>query len=321
MKRKTFEACLLAAAALALTGCAGGDLSSKGGSAKTETQAVTEAKTETQAVTEAKTETQAATEAQTETQAATEAQTETQAATEAQTETQAATEAQTETQAATEAQTETQAATEAQTETAQIISETAATVLESDNTQPNTIVPEASYVDLSNLNECTAAVSFAEGDAYVDENGQKQLKVTVYDYDLYDMVDISLMKVGDLFTICQQTVTVNSLESTESGAILINGGVDEGGYTLVAAEESTVYYAMGYDDAKYYYEIGEAVIPVSDSFVFTDSSNLETGTATYTAEEFFDAETQGITYNFTPYNTSIRIENGYAVEMTRVYTP
>lgn len=282
MKRKTFEACLLAAAALALTGCAGGDLSSKGGSAKTETQAVTEAKTETQAATEAKTETQAVTEAQSETA---------------------------------------QAATEAQTETAQAISETAATVLESDNTQPNTIVPEASYVDLSNLNECTAAVSFAEGDAYVDENGQKQLKVTVYDYDLYDMVDISLMKVGDLFTICQQTVTVNSLESTESGAILINGGVDEGGYTLVAAEESTVCYAMGYDDAKYYYEIGEAVIPVSDSFAFTDSSNLETGTATYTAEEFFDAKAQGITYNFTPYNTSIRIENGYAVEMTRVYTP
>lgn len=36
----------------------------------------------------------------------------------------------------------------------------------------------------------SVAVSFNKEDVSVDENGNMQLKVTVYAYDLYDMIDI-----------------------------------------------------------------------------------------------------------------------------------
>lgn len=225
----------------------------------------------------------------------------------------------TETKAAPE--TEKPSETEVSSETAQAVTETGSEGTESETAQANTISPLASYVDLPDLSDCTVAAGFAEGDASTDDSGQLQLKLTVYDYDLYDMADISMLKDGDVFTICRQSVTVTSLERTESGAVLINGGMDEGGYTLITDGESTTYYALDNDDARIYYEVGKATVPVSENFVFTDSSDPDKEAVTYTAEEFFGADAEEISYHFTPYNTTIRMENGYAVEMNRVYTP
>lgn len=75
-----------------------------------------------------------------------------------------------------------------------------------------TVSPLPSGIDLQHLNDCTVAVSFDKGDAFVDSKGVMQLKVKVYAYDAFDTVDINKLQVGDQITICQQNVKVTSLE-------------------------------------------------------------------------------------------------------------
>lgn len=181
------------------------------------------------------------------------------------------------------------------------------------------VSPLPSGIDPEHLDDCTVAVSFEKGDAYVDDTGVMQLKVKVYTYDLYDMVDISSLQVGDQITICQQDVKVTSLERDEHGAVIINGGMENGGYELISNDE-TAFYANGFDDLKQYYELGKATIPVSADFEFEDSSDLEKGSCTYYPGDFLTDEA-GIEYNFVPNNTTITIQGGYVVHMQRVYNP
>ncbi|MBP3592992.1 MAG: hypothetical protein J6J44_00545 [Lachnospiraceae bacterium] len=172
---------------------------------------------------------------------------------------------------------------------------------------------------MSHLDNCTVAVSFNKGDAYVDDNGIMQLKVKVYTYDLYDMVDIALLKEGDTIILRGEEVLVNSLVRTEHGSVQINGGLDVGGYELIT-NENTVYFETGYSDVKAYYELGEATLPVSESFTFTDKMDLDKGTVTYYPGDFL-ADEAGIFYSFTPDNTSIVIQDGQVISMERIYTP
>lgn len=60
-----------------------------------------------------------------------------------------------------------------------------------------TIYPLPITIDMNCLDNCTVAVSFEEGDTYVDDMGVMQLDVTVYTYDVYDMVDTSDLEVGE----------------------------------------------------------------------------------------------------------------------------
>ena len=187
------------------------------------------------------------------------------------------------------------------------------------SSESKTISPLPPSVDLEHLDDCTIAVSFQEGDAFVDDTGKMQLKFKAYTYDLYDMVDISGLKVGDQITICRQNVTVASLERGSNGNVIINGGLENGGYTLVTNDE-TVYYADDFNDMKQYWELGESAVPVSVDFLFEDSSDLEKGPCTYYPGDFL-TDTAGIDYHFVPNNTTIRIQDGYVVSMQRIYTP
>ena len=145
------------------------------------------------------------------------------------------------------------------------------------------------------------------------------MDVTVYTYDLYDMVDISNLKEGDIIVIQENEVLVESLETLESGLIFINGGMENGGYDFWH-NDSGVYFEHGYNDMKSYYAIGDATIRVSTEFEFTDSSDLEKGEVTFYPGDFLIKDA-GIVYNFTPDNTSIVVEEGKIIRMTRIYTP
>ena len=169
------------------------------------------------------------------------------------------------------------------------------------------------------LDNCTLAVSFEEGDAYVDDTGAMQLDVTVYTYDLYDMVDIANLKEGDTIVIQGNEVAVETVETLESGLVFINGGMENGGYDLWH-NDSGVYFEHGYNDAKSYYALGEATIRVSTEFEFVDSSDLDKGEVTYYPGDFL-TDNAGILYHFVPNNTSIVVEGGQIIQMTRIYTP
>jgi hypothetical protein len=181
------------------------------------------------------------------------------------------------------------------------------------------IMPLASTLDINNLTDCTVAVSLNKGDVYVDDAGIMQMKVTVYDYDLYDMVDISQLKEGDTIVIGKKDVMISSLERNRAGSVIINGGLDQGGHELIT-DDSGVFYETGYSDVKSYYSLGESTIRVSTDFEYSDKSILDAEEKVYYPGDFL-TEDSGIDYNFTPHNTNIIITAGQVIAMNRVYVP
>lgn len=171
---------------------------------------------------------------------------------------------------------------------------------------------------MENLTDAILSVSLAEGDAYVDETGKMQMDLKIYSYDCYDMVDISNLKVGDTLVRHTDEVQVTSIEQNDAGTIYINGGLDNGGFDLVT-DDCGVFYEMGYNDHKNWYQVGEATIRVSADFKGSDCADPELGEVViYPGDFLVDAVTN---YDFTPYNTTIRIEGGQIVEMNRRYIP
>ena len=206
-----------------------------------------------------------------------------------------------------------------QVETEELNKETEIADTEIKNKETEVAVsPLPNHIDINNLDNCTVAVSLEKGDAYVDDTGAMQMDVTVYTYDLYDMVDIATLKEGDIIIIRGEEVKVTSLERTDR-VLLINGGLDEGGYEF-ATDETTVWYESGYSDIKSYYEVGKATIRVSADMNFYDRSDLDKGEVIYYPGDFL-TDNAGIVYHFVPNNTSLVIENGMIIEMYRNYMP
>ena len=180
------------------------------------------------------------------------------------------------------------------------------------------VSPLPNTIDVQNLDNCIVAVSLEQGDAYVDDAGAMQMNLMVYTYDLYDMVDIADLVVGDVIVIRGEDVLITSLEQNEIG-LFINGGLDENGYEL-RTDDNTVWYESGYSDVKSYYEIGKATIRVSADMNFYDNSDLDKGEVIYYPGDFL-TDAAGIVYHFVPNNTRIVIENGMIIEMHRSYMP
>ena len=182
--------------------------------------------------------------------------------------------------------------------------------------EPAVVTPLAAAVDITKLEDCTVAISLEKGDFYVDKTGAVMMDVTVFAYDVFDLVDISSMKEGDTILRGQEEVLILSIERNENGLVLINGGLDDGGFELYT-EENTVYYERSDSDGKVYYEIGKVSLPVSSDFTYSDASDLDKGTVTLGAEDFLE-DAANIEYCFNANNTTIEIENGYVTAMTKV---
>ena len=188
---------------------------------------------------------------------------------------------------------------------------------EENNTKVINPLPET--LDVNALDNCTVAVSLEKGNAYVDDSGKMVMDVTVYSYELYDMVDISTLEENDVIVRQNKEVKITGLERLDSGLVRINGGEENGGFDLVS-NDNTVYYETGMNDIKAYYELGKATIPVSVDFRYFDESEPEKEEKSYYPGDFL-TDDAGIEYNFTPNNTSIVIENGYIIRMNKVYMP
>jgi hypothetical protein len=145
-----------------------------------------------------------------------------------------------------------------------------------------------------------------------------QMDLKVYSYDQYDMVDITNLNVGDTLVRHSGAVKVISKEQNEAGTIYINGGLDNGGFDLVTDDCGT-FYEMGYNDHKSWYPVGAATIRVSADFIGIDHADLDLGEVLIYPGDFLIGAVSN--YDFTPYNTTIRIEDGQIVEMNRRYIP
>ena len=171
---------------------------------------------------------------------------------------------------------------------------------------------------MENLTDAVLSVSLEKGDAYVDDTGKMQMDLKIYTYDMYDAADIAMLGVGDTIVTHAGEVVVTALERSESGLVSVNGGQENGGFDLTAAGGG-VFYEIGFNDAKNWYEVGEATIRVSADFQGYDNADPDKGEVLlYPGDFLIDGVVE---YNFTPYNTTIRVENGQIIEMNRIYTP
>ena len=178
------------------------------------------------------------------------------------------------------------------------------------------IEPLPESLDLNALTDVTVAASFGAEDIS-EKDGKTQITLTVYDYDVYDMVDISQLAVGDTIVVDGKDMVVASREDKD-GFVTINGGLEQGGVDLTS-DDSGVYYAVGMDDAKSYHELGKITVPVAEGFVLTDNSDLEHPDETYAASDL--AKLAASEPGFTANKTLATIEHGELTVLARSYTP
>ena len=87
----------------------------------------------------------------------------------------------------------------------------------------------------------------------------------IYDEQCYDVVDVQEMVVGDVIVYLGEEITVNTIE--EDNSIEINGGVHEGGVTLLGDEGGT--YLAYNENTPVYLFLGCAELPLADQIIFS----------------------------------------------------
>ena len=178
------------------------------------------------------------------------------------------------------------------------------------------VEPLPETLDVNALTDATVAASFSAEDIS-EKDGKTQITLTVYDYDVYDMVDVAQLAVGDTIVVDGKDMVVTSREDKD-GFVTINGGLEQGGVDLTS-DDSGVYYAVGLDDAKSYHELGKITVPVAEGFVLTDNSDPEHPDETYAASDL--AKLAASEPGFTANNTLATIEHGELTVLARSYTP
>ena len=176
------------------------------------------------------------------------------------------------------------------------------------------VKPLPDAIDVTALTDATVAASFDES-AIEETDGKTYLTLQVYDYDRYDMVDISNLADGSVIVAGGKDMTVSSVER-DGALVLINGGLPKGGMTLTTQDDG-VYYELGVNDVKFYQEKGEVKLPLSASFTLTDDSDPDHPNQTYGAEKLSELVSSGFTAN----NALVTIENGEIIAITRTVAP
>lgn len=180
------------------------------------------------------------------------------------------------------------------------------------------VAPLPIAFDAENPDNATLQVSFNSSSLSGTNVNDVKIQFTVYAYDTYDMVDIATLKKGDTIIVKNEVVTVNSV-SEESYGIVINRSENDDGICFVPTDDG-VYYVDTASALKDYYAVSQISLPVATSFVYTDYYKSAETPVVLVLEQFF-TENPEIDYDFTPDNTSIVVENGKVVSLTRIYLP
>ena len=178
-----------------------------------------------------------------------------------------------------------------------------------------TVKPMVTEIDLAAPADGIYAAYFAPADL-----GDGQLKFTIYTEDCYDIVDIDTLAVGDTIIAGGIDIKIETLERNDD--LLINGGIDEGGFNLRPYDEDNCWKMALEDDYATWSEYGETTLPLADDVTFTDGWNIEKNPETTTGAEAVAGAITGTDMDyFSPLNTTVRVEGGKIVEIVRAYMP
>lgn len=193
--------------------------------------------------------------------------------------------------------------------------------------QPGTaasrIEPLPTGFDPAALDDCDLSVSFANSDIQLNDEGVLVIHMTAWEYELFDAAAVTAMKSGDTLVVRGKEIAVDTVDSKD-GVVHVNGGLENGGVDLAAAESGGVFYESNSAVTEFpynYVEAGQVTLPVDgDSFVYTDSSDLEKGEQTYLAGDLLTMQ-DTVDFSCTALNGTAHVVNGKVAGITRVYIP
>lgn len=180
------------------------------------------------------------------------------------------------------------------------------------------IAPLPAGITVDNLEDCTVPAAFTP-DNFNWMGGN--LKMTVYNKDLYDAVEISQMQVGDTLVYAGNPMVINKI-AEEHGGIEINGGLEEGGCCL-AGNGGGTFVARNMDDHATYTELGKAEVALSENFVIIDCGDFpeDPSDTIRTDQKLYIERLKDYKRDFFSLNTRVTIQNGMITEIKRHWIP
>lgn len=181
------------------------------------------------------------------------------------------------------------------------------------------IAPLPPGIDVDNLQECTVPAAFSPDDF---DWMSGTLKMTVYNEDLYNVVEISMMQVGDTLIYRQEPIVIVSLVENENGLLEVNGGLEEGGCWLVGNEVGT-YRSMEWDDHSSYTNLGKAEVALAENILIIDCGEFpeDPSDTIRSDQKLYMEKMKDSRPDFFQLNTRVTIENGLITEINRRWIP
>ena len=171
--------------------------------------------------------------------------------------------------------------------------------------EPRRVEPLASTLDVSALTEGdNQFMAGFRGSDIREDGGQLVIDLTVYTYDLYDAVDISMLAAGDTLVVKGEDIPVTAVAEENGGVDLISAG---GGAYRLQLE----------DDARDLYEVGTITLPVGQDCVLTDDSDPEAPGRTLYAGDLLGLGDEV----FSPQATTVETAGGMVTAIHRDYMP
>ena len=178
------------------------------------------------------------------------------------------------------------------------------------------VEPLADTLDVSALAEGDQQFTAGfRGSDIREDGGQLVIDLTVYTYDLYDAVDISMLAAGDTLVVKGEDIPVTAV-AEENGGVTVNGGLENGGVDLISAGGGA-YRLQLEDDARDLYEVGTVTLPVGQDCVLTDDSDPEAPGRTLYAGDLLGLGDEV----FSPQATTVETAGGMVTAIHRDYTP
>ena len=178
------------------------------------------------------------------------------------------------------------------------------------------VEPLADTLDVSALAEGDQQFTAGfRGSDIREDGGQLVIDLTVYTYDLYDAVDISMLAAGDTLVVKGEDIPVTAV-AEENGGVTVNGGLENGGVDLISAGGGA-YRLQLEDDARDLYEVGTITLPVGQDCVLTDDSDPEAPGRTLYAGDLLGLGDEV----FSPQATTVETAGGTVTAIHRDYMP
>ena len=178
------------------------------------------------------------------------------------------------------------------------------------------VEPLADTLDVSALAEGDQQFTAGfRGSDIREDGGQLVIDLTVYTYDLYDAVDISMLAAGDTLVVKGEDIPVTAV-AEENGGVTVNGGLENGGVDLISAGGGA-YRLQLEDDARDLYEVGTITLPVGQDCVLTDDADPEDTGRTLYAGDLLGLGDEV----FSPQATTVETAGGMVTAIHRDYMP